>query len=80
MFLMITWRKPNCANDEVDGCYPIRDLLDIYPNPSGLNAPIEHSEMKSWIHVDEDKNTHPYKNIKMGPIYMWRKNNLHVVC
>ena len=51
MFLMITWRKPNCANDEVDGCYPIRDLLDIYPNPSGLNAPIERSEMKSWIHV-----------------------------
>ena len=31
MILMITWRKPNCANDEVDGCYPIRDLLGIFP-------------------------------------------------
>ena len=48
---MITWRKPGWANDEVDGCYPIRDLLDIYPNPSGINAAIERSEMKSWIHV-----------------------------
>ena len=53
MFLMITWRKPNCANDEVDGCYPIRDLLGIFPNPSGHNAPIERSEMKSWVHVDD---------------------------
>lgn len=49
MILMITWRKPNCANDEVDGCYPIRDLLGIFPNP------IERSEMKSWIYVDSQR-------------------------
>ena len=30
-------------------------LLGIFPNPSGLNAPIERSEMKSWIYVDSQR-------------------------